>query len=929
MSTLRGPLAGLCMTFGLALGLGLSGCNQDNAPALIASGQQYAAKKDYKEAVIQFKSALQRDPQSAEARYGLALAELKAGDPADAQAELSRLLDQKYPADKVMPPLSRAMLLAGDHRKLTTLYGGVVLADKPAMAEFEANVATAWALLGNQPKTEAAIATALAAQPDFGPARILQARLMAGRGELAPALALVERVLAADGTLYEAWHLKGEILLYQKDDKAGAAAAFRKALAIEPAYLPSHIALVGMAFQDHDLAAAQRQVDQLHAVLPRLPQTYYVQAQLAFAKGDFKKARDICQQLLRFLPDNVFVLQLAGAAEGQLGSLVVAEADFQKALQINPQLTLPRRQLALVYLRLGQPARAREMLAPLAGEGSTDAQALALDGQAALAQGQLEAAQAYFERAARIKPDDVALRTALALSHLATGSPQEGFAELETMSKASKDLIADQAIVGARLRRGEVDAALQAVDAMDRKSPNNVSVAELRGRVQLARHDLPAARAAFSAALKLDPALFSATLGLAQIDLLENHPDQAQARLQASIDADPRNYYARLALANLRLDNGGTLDEAKAILAAAIKASPTAPTPRLALIDLTLKRHQYKDALAAADDASAVLPDDLNVLDAAGRAQMEAGNVEQAANTFRRLANLSPQSAMPYTRLADIYRASGKRAQAEVALKKALELQPDLTAVQGSLVDLLLADGRGAEAVDFARRQQRARPKEAAGYLMEASVQLRLKAPDAAIAAYRAGLALQPDDSSLARALFKALRGPGKQAEGERFADAWMKAHPADSAFEYEVAMFELVSGELGAAEAHLSHVVALNPDNLLGLNNLAWVLSTQGKPGGVALAERAIAIAPPGNATLLDTLAMALAVEKRVPEALATERKAVALDPKNNGLRLNLARIALQAGDKTLARTELERLQALGASFAMQSEVSKLAKDL
>jgi Flp pilus assembly protein TadD len=141
--------------------------------------------------------------------------------------------------------------------------------------------------------------------------------------------------------------------------------------------------------------------------------------------------------------------------------------------------------------------------------------------------------------------------------------------------------------------------------------------------------------------------------------------------------------------------------------------------------------------------------------------------------------------------------------------------------------------------------------------------------------------------------------------------------------------MFELVSGELGAAEAHLSHVVALNPDNLLGLNNLAWVLSTQGKPGGVALAERAIAIAPPGNATLLDTLAMALAVEKRVPEALATERKAVALDPKNNGLRLNLARIALQAGDKTLARTELERLQALGASFAMQSEVSKLAKDL
>jgi hypothetical protein len=41
----------------------------------------------------------------------------------------------------------------------------------------------------------------------------------------------------------------------------------------------------------------------------------------------------------------------------------------------------------------------------------------------------------------------------------------------------------------------------------------------------------------------------------------------------------------------------------------------------------------------------------------------------------------------------------------------------------------------------------------------------------------------------------------------------------------------------------------------------------------------------------------------------------------------LNLAGIALKAGDKTLARTELTRLQALGAKFKQQDEVSRLLK--
>jgi hypothetical protein len=45
--------------------------------------------------------------------------------------------------------------------------------------------------------------------------------------------------------------------------------------------------------------------------------------------------------------------------------------------------------------------------------------------------------------------------------------------------------------------------------------------------------------------------------------------------------------------------------------------------------------------------------------------------------------------------------------------------------------------------------------------------------------------------------------------------------------------------------------------------------------------------------------------------------------------LHLNLAKIAIQAGDKVLARAELDRLLALGPDFAFRAEVVKLAKSL
>jgi Flp pilus assembly protein TadD len=48
---------------------------------------------------------------------------------------------------------------------------------------------------------------------------------------------------------------------------------------------------------------------------------------------------------------------------------------------------------------------------------------------------------------------------------------------------------------------------------------------------------------------------------------------------------------------------------------------------------------------------------------------------------------------------------------------------------------------------------------------------------------------------------------------------------------------------------------------------------------------------------------------------------------PDEPSLRLNLARMYLQAGDKAQARTELDTLAKLGKRFAEHAEVTELLK--
>ncbi|NMM15522.1 MAG: PEP-CTERM system TPR-repeat protein PrsT [Rhodoferax sp.] len=891
--------------------------------AMLISAKDYLAKNDNKSAVIQIKNVLQSNPDQPEARYLLGSALLNSGDPVGAETELRKALDLKQPQDMVVPQLAKALLAQGHAKKLIDELARIELSQPSAKASLQMSLTSAYAMQGKPELSQTALNAALQAEPGNASALITQARQKAGLRDFDGAMAITESVIAKSPASYEAWKLKGDILLYAKNLPNDALAAYRKTIEIKPDYLAGHAAAITLLMQQGNLAEADKQIGKLKKSAPNHPQTLYLEAQSAFQKKEFKLARELVQQVLKAAPSNVLGLQLAGVVEFQLNSLPQAEIYLSQAMQAAPDLILARRALVLTHLRLGQPAKAMASLLPGLSRATVDPELLSVAGEVYLQNGDAKKAEEYFTKAAQQNPKDAGKQTALALSHLMSGSSDTAFEELQGIAGSDAGTTADMALISVNLRRQDFDKALKAIDGLEKKQPDKPLAAQLRGRTLLAKKDIAGARKNFERALAIDPSYFPAVASLAGLDMADNKPDEAKKRFEAVLTREPKNSQALLALAELAARSGAGKEEVSKLIGKAVSASPTDVLPHLLLIDFNLRNQDVKAASSAAQNALAALPGSPELLDALGRTQQASGDYNQAIASYNKLAGLQPLLPQPHLRLAEVHMAEKNKDAAVGSLRKALELKPDLLEAQRALVMLDLEGKNFQGALTMARTVQKQRPAEAVGYVLEGDINALQKKWDAAEAAYRTGLK-NANASELAVKFHSVLISTGKGVEADKFSASWQKDHPKDAVFLSYLGDVAIARSDYATAEKKYAAVVKLQANNAVAYNNLAWVSAKLNKEGAIAFAEKANALAP-NQPAFMDTLAMLLSDKGDYAKAVELQTKALALQPKNAFFQLNLAKIYVKGGEKNLARKELEELKKLGDKFSAQADVALL----
>lgn len=127
----------------------------------------------------------------------------------------------------------------------------------------------------------------------------------------------------------------------------------------------------------------------------------------------------------------------------------------------------------------------------------------------------------------------------------------------------------------------------------------------------------------------------------AEID--EGDLQAASRSLRAALEEDPSDRAALINLAHVSYVLGN-VDEATALLARAAEATPDDPEPLRNLVDMYRVAGRTEEARRAAEDLAGVAPDDVLALLDLADLRMACGDLDGAAEVYRRVRRLDPDA---------------------------------------------------------------------------------------------------------------------------------------------------------------------------------------------------------------------------------------------------------------------------------------------
>jgi putative PEP-CTERM system TPR-repeat lipoprotein len=489
-------------------------------------------------------------------------------------------------------------------------------------------------------------------------------------------------------------------------------------------------------------------------------------------------------------------------------------------------------------------------------------------------------------------------------------------------SSATADEMALQQLIVS----GQLDKAMIAAEALERRQPKKASTFNLKGMIYSEKNDVPNARSNFERALALEPDSKVAIINLAQLDLRQKNPEAARQRLQGLLAKDKNDVDVMLGLA---LVAASTNDEADYLswLEKANKSSPLALRPRVMLVDYLIKKREPGKALAIAREAPALSPKDPKAVELLGTAQLLAGEGENAVATFSKQVSMAPNDPVAHFKLATAYASMQNATATTAALQKALALKPDYLEAEIMLASAELAGRRYDQALKIAQRIQGKYPQLATGFGLQGNILMEQKQYSAALSAYEKALSINKAGPLMLR-IHQAMTANGNGKEAETRMQRWLREQPNDVPTRAYFAASYMKAGNNKSAIEQYQRLLDFDSRNVRALNDLAWLYQQEKDPRALATAERAYQY-DPGRPEIMDTLGWILVQQGQNARGMELLKKAADGLPGSGDVRFHLAAAMAKAGDKAGARKELEDLLAKNSTFPQREEAQNLLRQL
>lgn len=737
----------------------VAACNRDPNAAkqkFLESGNKYFENKKYKEALIMYRKALQKDLKFGEAYYRSALAELQLNRYVEAARDLQRSVE-----------LQPANLDA--HNRLTNLYLNVYLADKKRPQQLVSELKS---LADKYSKRF--------------PNSYEEARL---KGYIA----LFDNDTAAAITSFEQaqklkpWQQDLVLVYMQTLNRAGKSAEAEKMgfdmLEKEPSSLSVYDALVLLYAQQNRPADIEKilrlKVEKNPKVVDarlQLAAQYYTTKQreqmMEVLKGISSNPTDFPQGLLNvgdfFLRTREYDLAAQSYSEG------VRRSGSDKAVY--------QKRLVEVLVKQEKKDEASQLVAEILKANPKDDEAIAIRASLMMLTGtreQLQTAINDLQTVISRMPENPVLRYNLGRALLAKQNWQAAKVQLEEAIKLRPDYLLPRiTLTQVLLQNREWAKAAQMSQEILALDPTNTPARLLRSRALIGLGDLKQARADLSATSQQFPELPEARLQIAALDLQERNFKGAEETFRNiySKSQDPRAF---MGLVDTYVGQGQHAAATK-LLRDELAKHPDRMEYRVAVGNIAMLQKDYKSAVAEYNAVLEKLPRNSQVWLQLSEAYRRMGDSGSAMSAVKKAQEMAPTNAAPHLQMALLHDGVGQHAEAKPAYEQVLRLQPDNPVALNNLAFLLAESGADLDqALTMAQKARQQMPNDANVADTLSWIYIKKNLSDSAIGILRELIEKQPNRSTFNFHMAMALYQKGDKIQAKRFAETALKGQPA------------------------------------------------------------------------------------------------------------------------------------------------------
>ena len=634
--------------------------------AYLAKGQEYLAAHDFEKARLEFRNALQLDPNDAESSFLAGAASEQLGNLREAAQMFQSAIQSNPKHLGARAQLAKIYVYAGvPDKAMETLEPGFAIA--PDDADLLTARGSARLKIGDKPGARDDAEKAVHIAPNNEDAVALLALIFSEAGESRQAIDLVSNALRTPGT-----SVKLRMVLVQlylgADQHPQAVQELQHVIAAEPRSLGYRFRLAQVLLLDKNVDAAETA---LRAAVAQVPDSAEAQLVLANFVAQYRSYDVAAAELGR--------LSTASPADYQLrfalaqfytdhGKSAEAEAVYRRIIKdddTGPNGLTARNRLANALLASNQRSAAAPLLAEVLKENPRDNDALLARANLALAQGNADAAITDLRAVQRDQPNSISLQRTLARAYLQNDDPTLAEETLRAAAQSSPDdveVVVDLAQL--LVRTGRSDHALSLLEKFTTRQPGNLTALDALFYVQLARKDFAAARHTAQLVQTVKPGEADGDFLLGQAELADSKPEAARAAFER-----------------------------------ALAISPTAIEPITALVRLDLTQQHADQTIARLDKLITRFPNSALVRNLKGEALANLKRTDLAIASFREAIARSPGWVTPYRSMAATESAAGRNEDAINALRDGIKASSDAPQLISDLAELYERIGRTDAAI--------------------------------------------------------------------------------------------------------------------------------------------------------------------------------------------------------------------------------------